>query len=217
MIKIASPPRILPYKPIIQGHLSYLEDNLVEHGTALLSEVYYRLGMFYMNFSKKRNSKIAKEMLIRGARGLHPLCIYMLGWIQETEGNLELAEDFYLKAIDVDPVDPIIFHKLSLMIESTLQYVNQLKNSTHSKVERKKNKSPSHKVFKQKAHDNIYLRVLLHERLSAKLALLDGLRSTEIQGPCKVYIDPLWISKFLFVFSFGENWAYFLGHKSISG
>ena len=198
----------------MREHLAYLEENLVEHGNVLLSEVYYRLGMFYINFSKRKHSKIAKEMLIRGARGLHPLCTYMLGWIQETEGNLELAEEFYSKAIHMDPMDPILFHKLSLMIKSTLQYVNGLKNFSNLKFDPKNDKFHSRKANNRKGNGNVHLRVLLHERIATTLAGLDALGSNEIHGPCRVYIDPLWASKFLFVFSFGENWAHFLEKKT---
>lgn len=209
LVKLASPPQHLPFKSMIMNHVHFLNKALVEHGNSLMSEVYYRVGMFYMNFRWLKLDKLVKDMLMRGARGLHPLCTYMLGWILETEGNIELAEDFYAKAIHMRPMDPTIFHKLSLMIASTLKYVRGLKDVNTSTIHSRKGRHSGRKAVSNRGNHSISLRVLLHERLAAKLESLKGSSLRVIDGRCRVFIDPLWTSKFLFVFSFAENWVHF--------
>jgi tetratricopeptide (TPR) repeat protein len=197
--------RTTPYKSMILATVELLDKQLESENDAMCSEVCFRLGMFYLNFPKKKHYKIAKAILMRAARGLHPLSTFMIGWLLEVEGRLEQAEDFYMKSIALDPMSPIQFHKLSLMAQSTFTYVKGLikiaNQQNTSKVPSKHSMRPSEK--------NLPVRIMLHERVAYKLQLLMTSRAASIVGPCRVYVDPLWTAKFLYSYAVCENWCSF--------
>ena len=58
----------------------------------------------------------------------HPLAMFMLGWIHESQQPMDLraAERYYVFALQLEPIHPFAFLKLSKTAENTATYVNML-------------------------------------------------------------------------------------------
>jgi hypothetical protein len=221
------PKKELTYKHLMTDKLQQfnevIREDLPHVDYSIPADVYFRAGMFYLNYSKKTSHK-AKKMFLRGGKWLHPLCIYMLGWILETEGSLQQAEDLYLKVIQFHPHDPVMFNKLDLMAKTTHQYVSGLLGMAQSNL---KDLIESSKLGlttvrrrllkavarKERIIEGLVLRVLIHERLSKKLHDYSSISvgTTELKGTGRVFIDPLWTTRFQYIFARQiESWASFL-------
>lgn len=217
----SSSPQVLntAYQILIGGLLGRLErevNQAADSAENVPSEVFYRLGMFYLSACNRNNSKAAKtarQMLVRGGKGMHPLCIFMLGWVAELDGNVQLAEDYYEMAVLLQPMDLLLLSKLQMLSASTHNYVKAISEKSKSKLavydeKRKVWIRRKRGVKREIANGKLSVRVLVHERICSKLQSIGSAASGPLKGSGRAFIDPLWASKMLLVFSSGESWAY---------
>lgn len=110
--------------------------NLGENSTddPLPSEVLYWYGLYCLqpesDDSEKPNKftcALAKSLFLRAAHRVdvlpHPPSLYMLGWLEETDGDLALAEKYYALATQLHPLPPLARLKLRGMARDTVEFL----------------------------------------------------------------------------------------------
>ena len=56
----------------------------------------------------------------------HPIALYMLGWISELCGDLKTAELFYCTTLQYEPIDPLVYLRLTRVASDTKHYITTL-------------------------------------------------------------------------------------------
>ncbi len=72
----------------------------------------------------------AKLYFQRSVRNLHkpthPIALYMIGWISELCGDLKSAEQFYCTSLQYEPIDPLVYLRLTRVASDTKHYIATL-------------------------------------------------------------------------------------------
>jgi len=194
-------------------------------------DVLYWYGMFHIQRGTSKAHVKAKALFTRAVQrsdcSPHPLALYMLGWLAELNMDLKIAEKYYCYALQLEPIDPSYFLRLTQLANDTHAFVQGLlanaekAESTRKRAIKKKNalrrKGISVPVGKDGETDksqevaNMRKRVLLHERVIRLSLLRTEQLGPQLRGLCVpgkfVHIEPFWLERLLHAFSACDDWA----------
>lgn len=112
------------FEAALRSHQEILTD---EKFYADSSELYFLYGMFFLKQTQIDSLHFAKLMFQHSLsftdRPTHPLSLYMMGWLSECEGDLSVAEKYYCVAVQIDPIDPLVFLRLNQVARDTFNYL----------------------------------------------------------------------------------------------